>query len=215
MSSRAPLTVLYGGSFDPVHNGHLAVARNARDILQAQVRLMPAADPPHKGPTGASAQQRAQMLQLAVADIPGLAVDLRELDRDGPSYTVDTLRQLRDEVGGTTPWAILLGADSFLGLPGWKQWRALFGLAHIVIAERPGSSLEAVAPELEQEVSQRWAVQPADLHATPSGLVYRLQQPLLPESASAIRAAIAAGTPWRHWVDPAVADFIDREGLYR
>ena len=88
------LRVLYGGTFDPVHAGHLGVARHARDVLDAEVALMPAADPPHKGPTRASAAQRAQMLQLAVEGEPGLRVDLRELQRTGPSYTVDTLQDL-------------------------------------------------------------------------------------------------------------------------
>ena len=99
------LRVCYGGTFDPVHNGHLAVARAARDALQAQVFLLPAADPPHKGPTQANAQQRARMLDLALAGETGLKVDRRELYREGPSYTIDTLLELRAELGDEVPLA--------------------------------------------------------------------------------------------------------------
>jgi nicotinate-nucleotide adenylyltransferase len=135
------LRILYGGTFDPVHDGHLGVARHARDALDAEVRLMPAADPPHKGPTHATAAQRAAMLHLAVAGESGLRVDLRELERHCPSYTVDTLRALRAEVGPSQPWAILVGADSFCSLDSWSRWRELFDLAHIVVAARAGSAL--------------------------------------------------------------------------
>lgn len=216
MSVNVSLQVLYGGTFDPVHNGHLAVARAARDALEARVSLMPAADPPHKSATGANAWQRAQMLRLAVAAEPGLAVDLRELRRAEPSYTVDTLRELRSEAGWRAPWAILLGADSFLGLAHWKHWRELFTLAHIVVAERPGSRLEevSIAP-LAAMLIGRMAEDAAALRRQPAGLVYRLRQRPSAESSSAIRAAIADGRPWRRWLPPATANFIIEQGLYR
>ena len=102
--------ILYGGTFDPVHNGHLAIARAAWQRLGSPVRMMPAADPPHRPPPGASAQDRAEMLALAVADEPGLCVDRRELERTGRSYTVDTLRALRADEPDL-PVAMLLGAD--------------------------------------------------------------------------------------------------------
>ena len=130
------LRVLYGGTFDPVHEGHLAIARSAPDALEATVHLMPAADPPHRAPPGASARDRVAMLRLALRGEPGLALDLRELGREGRSWTVDTLRALRADVGGAAPVALLVGADSFAGLPQWKEWEALFGLAHFVVASR-------------------------------------------------------------------------------
>jgi nicotinate-nucleotide adenylyltransferase len=219
------LQVLYGGTFDPVHEGHLAVARHARDVLRADVALMPARDPPHKGPTRASAAQRAQMLGLTVAGEPGLRVDLRELERDGPSYTVDTLRQLREQVGAAAPWAILVGEDSFRALDSWSRWRELFGLAHIVVASRagtgdayPGQSAPSVAETLAGAVAEaaasRWVTDPAALAAAPAGRILALQQPLFPQSASELRRRIAAGEPWRGWVAPAVAAYIDAHGLY-
>src|SRR5690606_18972130 len=121
--------VLYGGTFDPVHEGHLAVARFARDALAATVHFMPAADPPHRPAPGANAAQRVEMLRLALADEPGLGLDLRELACREPSWTVETLRRLRDEIGQDAPVALLVGADSFLDLPRWREWRELFDLA--------------------------------------------------------------------------------------
>lgn len=209
------LRVLYGGTFDPVHDGHLAVACNARDVLAADIHLMPAADPPHKGPTHADACQRAAMLALAIGDTPGLCIDRRELHRAGPSYTIDTLHELRAEAGPSQPLAILLGADSFLGLPGWKSWRSLFDFAHIVVAERPGSHLDEALPQaLAEAVAGRWTGLSGALHAAAAGRVFRLRQPHRPESASELRRRIAAGEPWQDWVPPPVAAYIVAAGLY-
>lgn len=231
------LTVLYGGTFDPVHNGHLGIARHARDTLRAQVRLMPAADPPHKGPTHADAAQRAEMLRLAINGEagpvepdpvepgpvePGLVVDLRELRRPGPSYTVDTLRELRSEVGEDAACAILIGADSFRALDTWHRWRELFALAHVVVAERTGPGelgsqplREGLAPAIAAEADMRWTGSVQDLHTTPAGRIFSLRQPLFPHSASELRRRIALGESWRDQVPPAVAEYILAHGLYR
>jgi nicotinate-nucleotide adenylyltransferase len=210
------LHVLYGGTFDPVHNGHLAVARHARDALSAQVHLLPAADPPHKGPTHADARQRAEMLARAIGTEAGLVLDRRELLRDGPSYTVDTLRALREEIGPQVPVALLVGADSFLGLPSWRSWHQLFELAHFVVAERPGNGLEDRLPaELSRQVEDRWIGSPAGLRRDPAGRILRLQQPLRPESASDIRRRIRDEDAWQDQVAPAVAAYIVENGLYR
>lgn len=206
-------TLLYGGTFDPVHAGHLAVARAARDELGAQVRLLPAADPPHKPPTGADAAQRAHMLELALAGEPGLVVDRRELERGGPSYTVDTLRAVRAELGPDAPLGWITGDDSFRSLPSWHDWTALFGLAHFVVALRPGHSLADLAPELAAEAEGRWVEAPAALGARPAGALYRLHFPPRPESASAIRRALAHGQA-PEGLAPAVERYIRVTGLY-
>lgn len=209
------LEILYGGSFDPVHAGHLAVARHARDAVAARVSLMPAADPPHKGPLHADARQRLAMLELAIAGEPGLGIEACELDRDGPSYTVDTLRFLRAHRVGDRPLAILVGADSFLSLPTWKEWRSLFELAHIIVAEREGNGLDAApAAPLAEAIAGRGAHSAEELHAVASGLVLRLRQPLRPESASEVRRRIATGGDWRALVPPGVADYIVGHRLY-
>lgn len=207
--------IFYGGTFDPVHNGHLAVARNARDALSASVHLMPAADPPHKGPTLADAMQRASMLELAVVGEHGLVVDRRELLREGPSYTIDTLYDIRADLGDEVPIALLLGADSFRGLPSWKSWRELFLHAHFVVAERAGHHVEDLLPqELAASTAHRWAGSADELQQAPAGRIFKLAQPLRPESASGIRHRIANGEPWRDCVPPPVADFILQSGLY-
>lgn len=214
-----PLRIYYGGTFDPVHNGHLAVARHACDVLDARLWLVPAHDPPHKGPTRADATQRVEMLALAVADQPGLAVDCRELGRAGPSYTVDTLGELRDELGSSVPIAWLIGADSLLQLSSWHRWRELFERAHIVAVQRPGAEVDAAtlrrqAPDVLAEIGERW-LPPASLKEASHGGFALLSMPeLRPESSSVLRQRIHAGEAWRHWVPDPVADYIVRHGLY-
>lgn len=217
--SRAP-RVLYGGTFDPVHLGHVAVACAARDALGATVAFMPAGDPPHRAPPGAAAADRAAMLELAVAGEPGLALDLRELQRDGRSWTVDTLHALREEIGGDAPVALLVGADSFAALPTWKSWRELFGLAHFVVAGRGAGTVDAgvadavLAPGLAEVVAGRVAASPDELRSAPAGRVLHLRQPLFPHSASEVRARIAAGLPWDALVPAPVAAYIRAHRLY-
>lgn len=209
------LKLFYGGTFDPVHNGHVAIACAARDELGCQVRLMPAADPPHRAPPGADAGQRAEMLDLAVTDQPGLRVDRRELRRQGRSYSIDTLRELRVEFGPEMPIALLIGADSFVGLPTWREWEALFDFAHFVVAPRPGSPLDGeLPPELTAVAEGRWADSAQALKTMPAGRLFLMDQPLYPQSASDIRRRIAAGEPWRELVTPAVARYITAHGLY-
>lgn len=216
----SPLLVLYGGTFDPFHNGHLAIARCARDELSTTIRLMPAADPPHRAPPGANAQQRAAMLELAVADEAGLVVDLRELVRAShhpgvPSWTVETLRQLRAEIGMASPVALLIGADSLLGLPGWHEWEQLLDLAHLVVADRPGSPLDGELPAaLTDRLQEAWTGSAAELLQSPAGRVLRLHQPLQAESATAVRSLIGSGGAWRDLVPANVANFIIENRLY-
>jgi len=214
------LLLFYGGTFDPVHNGHLAIARHARDELGVPVRLMPAADPPHRPPPGANATQRTHMLELAVAGEQGLLVDTRELQRAArqpgiPSWSVDTLREIRAETGATQPLALLMGADSLLGLPTWHEWEHLLDLAHVVVADRPGSALETAMPAvLEQRLQGAWADTPASLRDRAAGRVWRLRQPLQAESATAVRRLIAGGGDWRRLLPAAVAGYVAVHGLY-
>ncbi len=220
MSEAAELRVFYGGTFDPVHNGHLAIACAARDVLGVDITFLPAADPPHRPAPGASAVDRVAMLQLAIAGVPGLRLDLREIDQHAcdssvRSWSVHTLRALRVELGPNASIVWLLGADSFIGLPGWKCWRELFELTNFVVAERTGSTLgQAIAPELAQMLDGRWVDDVAALRAAPAGLVLRLRQPLQAHSATDLRSRIHAGIPWRQLVPVAVADYIAAKNLY-
>ncbi len=133
----SPFAML-GGTFDPVHYGHLRFADEVRRSLGLkELHLVPAGDPPHRSGPVASAADRLAMLRLAVAEFPGLVVDSREVDRAGKSYTVLTLEALRRE-DAQRPLLLLVGADAFRGLPSWHRWRELFALAHLVVVARPG-----------------------------------------------------------------------------
>ena len=215
------LRLYYGGTFDPIHEGHLAIARAARDGLSAAVHLVPAADPPHRAPPGASAGLRAQMVALAVADEAGLMLDEIEIERarhhpGRPSYTVDTLAQLRQDLGPDVPLAWLIGGDSLGSLERWHQWERLFALAHIVVVDRPGSALPPILPPHLAAVVQgsRWCTDAGQLQAVPAGLLYALPMPLRNESSTAVRARLAAGQTVSGWVAPAVARFIAGHRLY-
>jgi len=210
------LHLLYGGTFDPVHAGHLAVAHAALDATGAsRLGLLPSADPPHRPPPGASALDRAAMLVLATRGEARIGVDRRELRREGRSYTVDSLRGWRVEHGHARPLAFVLGADAFLGLPSWHDWTALFELAHLIVAVRPGFDLHAGPQALEAAVDGRWAASAGALGQAPSGSVFRLQMPPRPESATALRGSLAAGDSAPAGLAPEVAAYARRRGLYR
>lgn len=207
------LLAIYGGAFDPVHDGHLAVAHAASAALSAQVFLVPTGDPRHRAPAHAGALHRMAMLEAAIAGEPCLRIDARELTRDGPSYSIDTLEELRAEHGPHAPLAMIVGDDAFAGLPKWHRWSELFALAHIVVASRPHPT--PLPAELTGRLAGRCVDDPGELHHAPAGHVFRLHLPLHPQSSSAIRARIAAGLPLEGWVPEAVADYIGTHGLYR
>ena len=183
---------LLGGSFDPVHHGHLIAGRIAAEALGLdELRFVPAREQPFKrGRHGAPAADRAAMLDLAVAGAPGFAVERVELDRPGPSYTVDTLRALRARDPGAA-LTLLLGADAAAELDVWHRAEELLGLARIVVFGRPG----------------------APMPATPL-ITGTVEVPALEISATEIRARVRAGRPIRYWVPDAVAEYIARHRLY-
>jgi nicotinate-nucleotide adenylyltransferase len=199
------LIAILGGTFDPVHNGHLRVAWEAAEALDAHVRLIPAQVPPHRPAPVASAAQRVALLQRALAGQTRLALDTRELDREGPSYTVDTLRGLRAELGPAQPLVLLVGADAFAQLPTWRQWRALFDLAHIAILTRPGRT-EPWSSELVAEATPRRARKAGELGDAPCGKVLSLPVTPLDISASAVRVLLAAGRVPRWLIPDALLD---------
>ena len=194
-----PIAIL-GGTFDPVHLGHLRVAWEAAEALDAQVRLMPANTPPHRPAPVANAQQRVRMLEAALTGQDRLVLDTRELRRDGPSYTVDTLREMRVESSASQSLILLLGADAFAGLPTWHDWRQLFDLAHMVVLTRPGHTSELPA-ELAVEIAPRQTADSQQLRETPAGNVLNLSVTPLEISASAVRALLASGHEPR-WLLP-------------
>ena len=211
-----PVGIL-GGTFDPVHIGHLRAAIEIRDALDlAQVRLMPAHVPPHRPQPVASPAQRLAMLRLAVRGVAGLTVDARELDRAGPSYTVDTLIGLRAQLG-RRPLCLLVGEDAFLGLTTWHRWQDLFELAHLVVMQRPppvAAPIQELPPALARAVAGRWADSAQALAASPAGLVWRQALPPLDISATRVRAALRAGRSVRFLVTNSCLRYIRHHHLY-
>jgi nicotinate-nucleotide adenylyltransferase len=213
------MRLLYGGTFDPVHLGHLAIAAAAADALSAPVYLLPAADPPHRQLPGASAQQRALMLDLAVGCDARLRVDRRELQREGPSFTIDTLAEVRAQIGEAEPLVWIMGLDSLRQLDEWRDWRRIFAFAHVLGAQRPGTRtdqdwLREQAPHVHAELAPRWREARALADSPGGGYAPLPIRPLREESATEVRRRIAAGEDWAALLPPAVARFIADQGLY-
>ena len=195
---------LFGGTFDPVHLGHLNVAWEAAELLDAEVRLLPASVPPHREAPVASAAQRVAILRAALQGQSRLTLDTRELDRAGPSWTIDTLHELRAEQG-ERPLVLLLGADAFAGLATWHRWHDLFDVAHIGVLSRPGVSAR-LPDELEREVADRRVAEASDLRALPAGKVIELAVTPLEISATRIRELLAAGRDPRYLLPAGLFD---------
>ncbi len=204
---------VFGGTFDPIHFGHLRPALELLQQLQLEeVRFIPCRNPPHREMPGATPAQRLQMVRVAMEGVPGFRVDTRELDRDGASYMVDTLKSLRAELPQAR-LCLLLGMDALLGFQRWHRWQEILELAHLVGAHRPGW-----APPRQGEfatlMKSRRAVKTAELEAKAAGLI--LLQPVtqLEISATAIRALIAAGASARFLLPDPVRELIEREAIY-
>jgi len=165
-----PLAI-FGGTFDPIHNAHLRVAWEAAEALDADVRLLPASVPPHRDQPLADARQRAALVRAALAGQARLTLDTRELQREGPSYTIDTLVELRDEIGADRPLVLLVGADAFAGLATWHRWRELLTLAHLVVAHRPGWRAPSTGT-LGKLLKERRTADSRDLRRAPAGAMY-------------------------------------------
>lgn len=205
---------LLGGTFDPVHIGHLRSAWEVREQLAIDdFRWLPSGQPPHRRRPVTAAGRRLDMLRLAVGGLDGFRIDEREMRRPGPSYMVDTLREIRSE-SGPDPVVLIVGQDSAAGLDSWHRWRELFDLAHLVIMHRPGGR-RAASEAVRQELEQRWAPEPGMLRATPAGLALRVEVSQLAVSASRIRALVRAGRSPRFLVPDAVLAYIVEHGLYR
>ena len=209
---------LLGGSFDPVHNGHVALAALFAKLLQPdELRIIPAGNPWQKAGLRASADQRVAMLELAFGDAAlKVTLDRQEIERNAPTYTIDTLRNVRAELGAQASIVFLMGADQLQHLDTWRDWRALFELAHIGVAARPGYSLSeaalpaAVATELQQRQGSL-----EQLRNTPSGHAYLAQTLDVDISATQVRAALQRGETANSLLSPVVLDYIQQHNLYK
>jgi len=205
---------IFGGTFDPIHFGHL---RTAFELLQAlrlvEVRLMPAGSPPHRGAPLCDAQRRLAMVRAAIVGQPGFVVDDRETRRDGPSYTVTTLRELRVEAPAR-PLCLIVGMDAFLGLPQWHEWRSVLELAHVVVAHRPGWAAPA-SGALGDLLVERGTARVEDLHETVAGRIHVRSVTPLEISSTDLRNLIVSGSDPRYLLPDAVRAIIRDTGCYR
>ena len=209
---------LLGGSFDPVHNGHVALAALFAKLLQPdELRIIPAGNPWQKKGLQASGDERLAMLALALADA-GIAarLDRQEIERATPTYSIDTLRNVRAELGPDASIVFLMGADQLQHLDTWRDWRALFELAHIGVAARPGYSLtEAALPAAVATEFQQRQGNLEQLRNTPSGHAYLAQTLDVDISATQVRAALQRGETANSLISPVVLDYIQQHNLYK
>lgn len=204
---------VFGGTFDPIHYGHL---RTAFEMLQAlrfeSVRFIPCGDPPHRGTTFAAAGQRLRMVELAIQSQDGFILDDREVRRNGPSYTIDTLSSLREEFPDRA-LGLIVGMDAFLGLTGWHRWDEILEAAHIIVAHRPGWKAPDMGP-LGELITECGTHRVDDLHGSLNGRVHIHAVTQLEISSTEIRELVAAGRDPRFLMPDAVRDEITASDCY-
>ena len=202
---------VYGGTFDPVHFGHLRTALEVKEVFGLdELRLIPCFIPPHRDQPSSSADDRVKMLELAIDGCAGMIVDTREIDRGGPSYMVDTLASLRQEVG-TESVLLFVGGDAFLKITAWYQWRRLFDFAHVVVMTRPGYE----SSKLESFFQHRLTTSAERLRRTPAGGLFFQPVTALEISATAIRQIIAEKRDPGFLLPESVIKYIRNHKLYQ
>jgi nicotinate-nucleotide adenylyltransferase len=205
---------IFGGTFDPIHYGHL---RSAFEMLQAldfaEIRFIPCSDPPHRGVTYANAGQRYRLVEIAIAGQDGFAVDDRELRRGGPSYTIDTVLELREEFPDRS-LGLIIGMDAFLGLSAWHRWDEILDYAHIIVAHRPGWKAPDIGV-LGELIMEHGTHRVDELHTARKGLVHIHAVTQLEIASTEIRDLVAAGRDPRFLMPDDVRDAILEMGLYK
>jgi nicotinate-nucleotide adenylyltransferase len=202
---------IFGGTFNPVHYGHLRSALEVKDIFKLEeVRLIPCFQPPHREQPSVTAAMRLHMLTLAVQNQPGLTIDSREVDRQGPSYMVDTLKSLRLEYPDQ-PLLLFIGADAFRHLMTWHEWQQLFTYAHVVVITRPGYQ----ARDLDDFFKVRLSTDKNELSVQLAGKLFFQPVTQLDISATAIRQLIAQQQNPGFLLPDAVIDYIKQHALYQ
>jgi nicotinate-nucleotide adenylyltransferase len=210
---------IFGGTFDPIHYGHLRIAEEVAETINLrEMRFVPAGMPRLRPAPVASPQHRAAMVHAAIQNNPRFVLDERESRRPGTSYSVESLRELRQEMGKNVTLCFVMGADAFMKLAEWRSWRELLKLCHIIIAARPGHALatnhDVLPQELREECAQRWVSSAGSLEDAPNGLIYVAPTTLLDISATAIRARISAKSSVRYLLPDVVLDYIEMNHLY-
>jgi nicotinate-nucleotide adenylyltransferase len=218
-SSGHSLIGIFGGTFDPIHYGHLRIAEEVAEMIDVQkMHFIPAGYPRLRCSPEASLQHRAAMVGLAIEGNPRFILDEREIRRPGVSYSVESLRELKQELGEDATLCFVTGADAFMNLASWHRWRELFELCHFIIAARPGhvltENLDMLPQELSAECTRRWVSSVDSLRHATSGMIFIAQTTLLDISATVIRARVAAGKSIRYLIPDVALDYIAVNHLY-
>lgn len=208
-----PIGIL-GGTFDPVHHGHLRLALEALDRAGLDhVRLVPVHTPPHRGEPAASPGQRREMLRRAIEGIDSLVLEDCELERQGVSYTIDTLQEIKSRMSDRH-LCLIMGMDALQSLNTWHRWQAIPETAHIIVVERPGETLPETEPEVTTLLEKASTTDPEVLQGTENGTVLRIRIPLLDISSTRLRKMLAQGRDPRFLLPSQVLEFIYHENLY-
>jgi nicotinate-nucleotide adenylyltransferase len=216
MVDMSSLQALYGGTFDPVHYGHLKPVEILANLIGLQrVIIMPNNVPPHRPQPEATSEQRKEMLALAIADKPLFQLDERELRRDTPSYTSQTLQEWRAERGPTQPLGFIIGQDSLLNFPSWHQYETILQNSHLIVCRRPGYPLT-----MKEEQHQAWldahlTNDVEDLHTLPAGKIYLAETPWFDISATLIRERLQQDLSCDDMLPAPVLHYIHQHGLYQ
>lgn len=218
-NSGAPLVGIFGGTFDPIHYGHLRIAEEiVKTVGLQKLYFVPAGMPRLRHSPVASPQHRVEIVRLAIQKNPDFVLDEREINRGGVSYSIDTVREFKQEFGEEIRLCFVLGADAFINLPEWNNWKELFNLCHFIVSTRPGYTLtlikELLSKELREECSQRWVSNTESLRKDTSGLIFIASTTMLDISATSIRAHIADGRSVRHLVPSVTVNYISENKLY-
>lgn len=210
------LQALFGGTFDPIHYGHLRpVQALAKQVGLQKVLLLPNHVPPHRPQPEASPSQRLEMVKLAIQGNPLFTIDTRELEKNSPSYTIETLTELRQEKGSTQPLAFIIGQDSLLSINTWHGWDKILDNCHLLVCSRPGYATQFTDPKMQAWLSQHKTAQPEKLRSTPHGYIFLGDTPLINISATEIRQKLIAGDSCRDLIPEAVLQYIHQQGLYQ
>ncbi len=217
MIDQLPLIGIYGGTFDPIHYGHLRIAEELSNIIDwDRVYFVPSGSPRLRDAPAASRYHRSAMVSLAIQGNGRFALDEREINRTGVSATVDSLHEYRSEYGHATALCFIMGMDVFENIHEWHNWHELFDLCHLVIVNRPGSaaSMMALHHDVKEEFNARHVLTTDNFKHRSSGFIYMAQTSLLEISATQVRALLATGKSIRYLLPEAVSDYIQSNHLY-
>ncbi len=207
------MIAIIGGTFDPIHSGHLRPALDIAEKLSlTEVRFIPSAIPPHRWQPEASAEHRINMVKLAIDGVNPFILDDREYHREGASYTIDTLKSIRSEIGADTSFSMILGLDAFQSFTHWKDWKVILETCHIIIAARPGYEIDST---LDKYLAERVTKNSDDLHQQLAGKIYFCDVTQLAISATMIREKLKHKQSCDYLTPAKVCDYIKTHQLYR